>query len=89
MALDPVTIDVLRVRRQTQLAHQTQAETAWQTAQHDWQGNFREDLVFTEADGTLISPDRYTRWFRKHLVVAGLPQIRMTCATPMQPQGWP
>ncbi len=77
MALDPVTIDVLKVRRQTQLAHLIQAEAAWVSAQPDWQGNFREDLVFTEADGTLLSPDRYTRWFRRHLVAAGLPQIRL------------
>lgn len=38
---------------------------------------YRDDLVFTHADGSLIHPQRLSRWFRQHCEAAGLPRIRL------------
>jgi hypothetical protein len=34
-------------------------------------------LVFTMPDGSGITPDRFSIWFRKHVKRLGLPRIRL------------
>lgn len=77
MSLDPATVDALRAHRRQQEEKQAWAGPLWQLEQRDWQGTSREDPVFTEGDGRVISPDRYTRAFRRHLEAAGLTRIRL------------
>lgn len=77
MYLDPATVEALRGHRRAQNEDRLLVGPAWQSRQVDWRGNFREELVFTRADGSLISPDRFTRWFRNHVEAAGLPRIRL------------
>jgi integrase len=43
----------------------------------DWRGNHHDDLVFTWADGSLVQPERFTKWFTRHTTAAGLPRIRL------------
>jgi integrase len=77
MSLDPATVDALRVHRKVQAEHRLRAGHAWQTRQYDWRGAFREDLVFTWADGRMVAPERYSRWFKRHRENADLPKIRL------------
>jgi integrase len=77
MSLDPDTVDALRAHRRTQAEERLGAGLAWCSTQTDHLGQSRDDLVFTWPDGSLMSPDRFTRWFRKLSADAGLPRIRL------------
>jgi integrase len=77
MSLDPATVAALRAYRKMQAKRRLLAGAAWKTRQHDWRGASRDDLVFTWADGRLVAPERYSRWFKGHGEKAGLPPIRL------------
>lgn len=77
MALDPATVEALRSHRAQQAGERLQAGPAWNRRQADWRGEHRDDLVFTWPDGSLINPERFSRWFRSHCEGAGLPRIRL------------
>ncbi len=77
MSLDPATVETLRAYRAAQAEERLRLGPAWQNRQHDWQGDYREDLVFTWPDGALIHPQRWSTWFGQHCVAAGLPAIRL------------
>ncbi len=77
MSLDPATVEALRAHRKAQNEIRLRVGPAWQARQHDWRGQHRDDLVFTRDDGSLVSPDRFTRWFQDHCKAAGLPRIRL------------
>lgn len=90
MSLDPDTVEALRALRARQLAERLAAGPAWQQRATDWRGQYREGVVFSRPDGSLVHPDLFTRWFRRHCKAAGLPIIRLhdvrhTYAT----VGWP
>jgi hypothetical protein len=57
--------------------HSDDRTGAWQRRQTDWRGNHRDDLVFTLADGSLIHPERFLKWFAHHSRTARLPRIRL------------
>ncbi|MGH8888037.1 MAG: Arm DNA-binding domain-containing protein, partial [Egibacteraceae bacterium] len=63
MSLDPATVDALREHLAAQASRRLQIGPGWERRQCDWQGLYREDLVFTWPDGRLINPDRFTDWF--------------------------
>ena len=77
MSLDPATVDALKEHLAEQARLRLQVGAAWLRRQHDSQGLYREDLVFTWPDGRLINPDRFTDWFHGHRRAAGLPRIRL------------
>jgi integrase len=77
MALDPATVDALRAHRSGQAQERLRLGAGWPRRQVDWRGEHREDLVFTWPDGSLINPERFSRWFRQHCIGAGLPRIRL------------
>jgi integrase len=77
MALDPMTIHALREHRKRQTEERLLVGSAWQRRQTDWRGEHRDDLVFTWPDGSLIHPQRLSKWFARHCVRAGLPPIRL------------
>lgn len=77
MSLDPSTVQALREYRREQSAERLACGAAWQRRQEDWQGQARDDVVFTWPDGTLINPQRLTRWFTRHCRDARLPVIRL------------
>jgi integrase len=77
MSLDPATVEALREHLAQQARQRLQVGPAWPRRQYDWQGLYREDLVFTWPDGRLINPDRFTDWFHAHRRAAGLPRIRL------------
>ncbi len=77
MSLDPATVDALRAFRALQAQERLQLGAAWEPRQVDWQGDFREDLVFTWPDGSLIHPQRWSTWFGQFCEGAGLPTIRL------------
>lgn len=77
MALDPATVDALRQRLADQAAERLALGSSWPSRQYDWRNQFREEPIFTWPDGSIISPDRYTAWFRKARGEAGLRRIRL------------
>lgn len=95
IALDPTTLDALRQRLADQASERLVLGSKWPSRQYDWQGQHRENPVFTWPNGALISPDRYTEWFRNARAEAGVRRIRLhdvrhTYATVglAQAQGW-
>jgi integrase len=77
MSLDPSTVQALREYRKQQSEERLACGAAWQHWREDWQGEAREDVVFTWPDGALINPQRLTKWFTRHCRDAGLPAIRL------------
>lgn len=77
MALDPTTVQALRNHRARQHEERLRIGPAWQRRQTDWRGQFRDDLVFTWPDGTLIHPQRMSKWFADRYKKAALPRIRL------------
>jgi integrase len=76
VALDPETVKALRAHRETQLLERSFAADAYQD----------RDLVFADALGGPIHPQRLTQWFSEHRKAAGIPTgtlhtLRHTCAT--------
>jgi integrase len=53
------------------------ASTSTTTAGGPCGGDPRAGLVFVWPEGTLINPERFTRWFTTHAEAAGLPRIRL------------
>ncbi len=49
----------------------------WPREPQDSRGVARADVVFTWPDGTLINPERVSKWFERHVRLAGLPKIRL------------
>ena len=84
IALDPETVGVLRRRRETQLLERDFGGDAY--------GD--QDLVFADALGAVIHPQRLTEWFAKHRKAAGIPTgtlhtLRHTAATLALTEGVP
>lgn len=77
IALDPATVKALRQHLARQAATRLIAGPAWQSRQYDAHGQHRDDPIFTWDDGTIISPDRYSEWFRRVYREAGLRRIRL------------
>jgi integrase len=76
VALDPGTVEALRRHRDAQVLARDFAGDAYED----------QDLVFCEALGGAIHPQRLTEWFRKHRKAAGIPTgtlhtLRHTAAT--------
>ena len=76
VALDPLTVDMLRAHQATQLLERDFAGPAYTD----------QDLVFADQLGGPIHPQRLTEWFSEHRKAAGLPTgslhvLRHTCAT--------
>jgi site-specific recombinase XerD len=67
IALDPVTIEVLKGQAARQLSEQLQADAAW----------VETGLVFTAASGAALDPESVSRYFRQAVKRALLPQIRL------------
>ena len=67
VALDPTTVDVLRVHRKAQLAERLALGPAYQD----------EGLVFAREDGAPMHPDRVSKLFRMHADAVKLPRIRL------------
>jgi excisionase family DNA binding protein len=72
-----MTIRALREHRRRQNEERLLAGSAWQRRQTDWRGQRRDDLVFTWPDGSLIHPERLSKWFARHCDRTGLPRIRL------------
>lgn len=66
LALDEGTRAQLAAHRQEQVKERLLVGSAWAN---------ERDLVFTEADGSLVHPDRLTGAFRRHSDRLGLPQL--------------
>ena len=84
VALDAVTVDALRKHRDTQLFERDFAADAYQD----------HDLVFADALGGPIHPQRLTQWFAEHRKAAGIPTgslhiLRHTAATLALTRGVP
>lgn len=84
VALDPVTVEALRQHRATQLLERDFADAAYDD----------RDLVFCDALGAPIYPQRLTNWFTEHRKSAGIPAgslhiLRHTAATLALTQGIP
>jgi integrase len=77
MSLDPATVDALAEHREEQARERDRVGEGWNARQYDWLGRYRDDLVFTHPDGTVIYPGTLTTWFRNHCQIAGLSQIRL------------
>lgn len=77
MSLDPATVDALAEHRKQQVRERDRVGEGWNSRQYDWLGRYRDDLVFTHPDGTLIYPGSFTTWFRNHCEAAGMPRIRL------------
>ena len=76
VALDAVTVDVLRRHRETQMLERDFAGAAY----------VDRDLVFADVLGGPIHPQRLTEWFSEHRKAAGIPIgslhiLRHTAAT--------
>jgi len=76
IALDPSTVDTLRVHRETQLLERDFAGDAYDD----------QDLVFCDELGGAIHPQRLTQWFGEHRKAAAIPAgslhvLRHTAAT--------
>jgi integrase len=77
LTLDPATVEALRGRQRQQEAERAEVGALWQPVQQDAFGISRRDLVVTWEHGTLIKPERFTTWFKRHCRAAGLPEIRL------------
>ncbi len=51
--------------------------TGWLDAHVDWRGESRAGRVFCWPDGTVIHPERVSKWFQQHLAAAQLPRVRL------------
>ncbi|MGH2975581.1 MAG: tyrosine-type recombinase/integrase [Solirubrobacterales bacterium] len=76
IALDPETVDVLRSHKETQLLERDFAGESYDD----------QDLVFADALGGTVHPQRLTQWFAQHRKAAGSPvgtlhTLRHTAAT--------
>jgi integrase len=76
VALDPVTVDILRAHRDMQILERDFAGAAY----------VDDDLVFADPHGGSIHPQRFTEWFGEHRKAAGIPigtlhTLRHTAAT--------
>ena len=67
VALDPTTVEVLKAHRARQLEERLALGS-------EWRKSF--DLVFCLEDGSPLQPQGFTRAFKRHVVVAGLPEVR-------------
>jgi len=67
IALDPETVEVLKAQAARQLAEQDDWGDAWTDSGH----------VFTKEDGEALDPEDVTRYFRRTVKAAMLPQIRL------------
>ena len=67
ISLDPDTIAALRRHRARQAEDRLLVGEDWDDS---------NDLVFTQADGTAVHPDRWTRAFKRHVKRLGLPELR-------------
>jgi integrase len=67
VALDAGTVAALRAHRARQAADRLAIGPGWRES----------DLVFTQADGSPIHPQRLTAWFEQAARRAGLPPIRL------------
>jgi integrase len=84
IALDRETVDALRRHRETQLLERDFAGEAYDD----------QDLVFADALGGAIHPQRLTQWFKEHRKAAGIPTgtlhtLRHTAATLALTEGVP
>ncbi|MEX1177793.1 MAG: tyrosine-type recombinase/integrase [Nitriliruptor sp.] len=77
LALDPATVEALRTHQRQQAVERAEVGALWQPVQQDQFGTARRDLVFSWEDGSLINPERFTTWFKRHCRAAGLPEIRL------------
>ena len=77
MALDPTTIEALRAHRARQAEERLFMGTGWLDAHVDWRGESRAGRVFCWPDGTVIHPERVSKWFQQHLAAAQLPRVRL------------
>lgn len=77
MALDPATVAAVREHHSRQAEDRLMLGAAYQSVQSDWRGEQRKGLVFAWPDGSLIHPERFSKWFADHCVSAGLPRIRL------------
>ena len=67
IALDKVTVGILRRHRKGQLEERISAGGAWEES----------DLVFTNELGHLVHPDRFSKMFDSLVRGSGLPRIRL------------
>jgi integrase len=67
IALDPVTVDVLKAQAARQLEEQMRAGDAW----------LETGLVFTAANGGALDPESVSRYWRQAVKQSLLPQIRL------------
>ncbi len=67
IALDPVTVEVLKAQAQRQLDEQSEWEEA----------GVESGLVFTLENGEALDPEDVSRYFRQAVKKAMLPQIRL------------
>jgi integrase len=67
ISLDAETVAALRRHRARQAKDRLFVGEAWDDS---------HDLVFTQADGTPVHPDRWTRQFQRHVARLGLPELR-------------
>jgi integrase len=84
VALDPMTVDILRDHQSTQLLERDFAGPAY----------VDRDLVFADPLGGPIHPQRLTEWFSEHRKAAGIPTgslhtLRHTAATLALTEGVP
>lgn len=68
IALDPLTVAVLRNHRVAQMEERMLLGPGYQAS---------GDLVFTRADGSSIHPERFSAWFKQNCRRAALPSIRL------------
>jgi integrase len=67
IALDPVTVDVLKAQAARQLEEQMRAGVAW----------VETGLVFTVENGGALDPESVSRYWRQAVKKSMLPQIRL------------
>jgi integrase len=67
VALDPTTVEVLKAHRSRQIEERLALGS-------EWRKSF--DLVFCFEDGSPLQPQGFTRAFKRHVAVAGLPEVR-------------
>jgi integrase len=67
VALDPATVEALRIHRKGQLTERLAWGPAWTDS----------GLVFTRQDGRPLHPNAVTRAFGRHVLAAGVPVIRL------------
>ena len=67
ISLDESTVAALRRHRARQAEDRLLVGEGWDDS---------NDLVFTQADGSPVHPDRWTRAFKRHVKRLGLPELR-------------